>query len=60
VNLGTMPDRWKEHTLADTLTVEWVAWLPLLIGIVALGLFPRLVFGVTDEAVGALMSVLGG
>ena len=60
VNLGTMPDRWKEHTLADTLTVEWVAWLPLLIGIVVLGLFPRLVFGVTDEAVGALMSVLGG
>jgi NADH-quinone oxidoreductase subunit M len=60
VNLGTMPDRWKEHTLADTLTVEWIAWLPLLIGIVALGLFPRLVFGVTDEAVRALMSVLGG
>ena len=49
-----MPERWKEHSLADTLTVEWVAWLPLLIGIVALGLFPRLVFGVTDEAVSPL------
>jgi NADH-quinone oxidoreductase subunit M len=60
VNLGTMPQRWKEHMLSDTLTVEWVAWLPLLVGIVALGVFPRLIFGVTDDAVRALMSVLGG
>jgi NADH-quinone oxidoreductase subunit M len=59
VNLGTMPDRWKEHTLRDTLTVEWVAWLPLLIGILILGIFPRLVFGVTDDAVRGLMSFLG-
>ena len=59
VNLGTMPERWKEHTLRDTLTVEWVAWLPLLIGIVVLGLFPRLIFGVTDDAVRGLMSFLG-
>jgi NADH-quinone oxidoreductase subunit M len=60
VNLGTMPERWKEHPLSDVLTVEWVAWLPLLVAIVALGLYPRLIFGVTDEAVRGLMSVLGG
>ncbi len=59
VNLGTMPERWKEHTLRDTLTVEWVAWIPLLIGIVVLGLFPRLLFGITDDAVHGLMSFLG-
>ena len=59
VNLGTMPERWKEHTLRDTLAVEWVAWLPLMIGILALGLFPRLLFGVTDDAVRGLMSFLG-
>ncbi len=60
VNMGNMPERWKQHSLSDVLTVEWVAWLPLLIGIVALGLYPRLIFGVTDEAVRGLMSVLGG
>ena len=60
VNLGTMPERWKEHPLSDVLTVEWVAWVPLLVAIVALGLYPRLIFGVTDEAVRGLMSVLGG
>ncbi|MGZ5213334.1 MAG: complex I subunit 4 family protein [Actinomycetota bacterium] len=60
VNLGTMPERWKEHALSDVLTVEWVAWIPLLIAIVGLGLYPRLIFGVTDEAVRGLMSALGG
>jgi NADH-quinone oxidoreductase subunit M len=60
VNLGAMPERWKEHAFNDTLTVEWVAWIPLLLAIVALGLFPRLIFGVTDNAVHGLMSFLGG
>jgi NADH-quinone oxidoreductase subunit M len=59
VNLGAMPERWATHSFRDTLTVEWLAWLPLLVGIVALGLFPRLVFGVTDNAVSGLMSLIG-
>jgi NADH-quinone oxidoreductase subunit M len=42
------------------LTIEWVSWLPLLLLILVLGVYPRLVFGVTDEAVGGLMSLLGG
>jgi NADH-quinone oxidoreductase subunit M len=60
VNLGTMPERWREHTFEDTLTIEWAAWMPLLLAIVVLGLFPRLIFGVTDNAVHSLMSFLGG
>ena len=60
VNLGTMPERWKEHAFEDTLTIEWAAWVPLLLAIVVLGLFPRLIFGVTDNAVHSLMSFLGG
>ena len=49
--MGTLPDKWKETGFRDILGVEWVAWVPLLLGIVVLGLFPRLVFGVTDDAV---------
>jgi hypothetical protein len=30
-----------------------------LIGIVVLGLFPRLVFGVTDDAVSGIVKLLG-
>jgi NADH-quinone oxidoreductase subunit M len=59
VNLGTMPERWATHAFSDTLAVEWISWVPLLIGIVVLGLFPRLVFGVTDDAVSGLMSLFG-
>ena len=60
VNMGTLPDQWREAGLRDVLTIEWVSWLPLLVLIVVLGVYPKLVFGVTDEAVGGLMSLLGG
>jgi NADH-quinone oxidoreductase subunit M len=59
VNMGTLPEQWREAGLRDVLVVEWVSWLPLLILILVLGLYPRLVFGVTDEAVSGLMSLLG-
>jgi NADH-quinone oxidoreductase subunit M len=51
VNMGTLPDRWKEAPLADTLPIEWLSWVPLLLLILVLGVYPRLVFGMTDEAV---------
>ncbi len=59
VNLGVIPDKWKETALSDTLTVEWVAWAPLLVMILVLGLFPRLIFGTTDNAVQGLMHLMG-
>ena len=49
VNLGVLPDRWKGEAVADVHAVEWVSWVPLLVGIFVLGVFPRLVFGVTNE-----------
>jgi NADH-quinone oxidoreductase subunit M len=58
VNLGTMPDRWKESGFRDILAVEWTAWLPLLLGIIVLGVYPRLVFGATNDAVAGLMNLL--
>jgi NADH-quinone oxidoreductase subunit M len=59
VNMGTLPDQWRQAGLRDVLAVEWVSWLPLLALILVLGLYPRLVFGVTDDAVGGLMRLLG-
>jgi len=58
VNLGTLPDRWKESGFRDILAVEWTAWLPLLLGIIVLGVYPRLVFGATNDAVAGLMNLL--
>ena len=35
----------------DVNTTEWLAWTPLLIGIVLFGVLPGLIFDVTDPAV---------
>jgi NADH-quinone oxidoreductase subunit M len=59
VNMGTMPERWNEHALGDIHSVEWLSWTPLLVLILALGLFPRLIFGISQEAVSGIMAVLG-
>jgi NADH-quinone oxidoreductase subunit M len=60
VNLGEPPERWANEPLADVQVIEWVSWLPLLALILALGIFPRLVFGVQDAAVTNLVGFLGG
>jgi NADH-quinone oxidoreductase subunit M len=57
VNMGTLPDRWQEAALPDVLAVEWVSWVPLLVATVVLGLFPRVILGVTDGAVSGLMGL---
>jgi NADH-quinone oxidoreductase subunit M len=59
VNMGPMPERWQDHGLTDVNAVEWVSWVPLLVLILALGLFPRLIFGVSQEAVTGILGVLG-
>ncbi len=60
VNMGVLPEKWKQAAFPDVVAVEWISWVPLLIGILALGVFPRLIFGVTNEAVGALTRLIGG
>jgi NADH-quinone oxidoreductase subunit M len=60
VNLGTVPESWQERSLPDVTGVELVSWIPLLIGILLLGLFPRVVFGVTNDAVTAVARIFGG
>jgi NADH-quinone oxidoreductase subunit M len=58
VNLGTVPDRWREKTLYDVTGIEYLSWAPLLVATFVLGIFPRLIFGVTSEAVGTLVALL--
>ena len=58
VNLGTVSDRWRDKSLVDVNAIEYISWAPLLVGILVLGVFPRIVLGVTNEAVGALTGLL--
>jgi NADH-quinone oxidoreductase subunit M len=61
VNLGEVPERFSSgHGVFDVVRLEWFAWAPLLLLIIAAGLYPKLVLDVTDGAVQALIGVLGG
>jgi NADH-quinone oxidoreductase subunit M len=54
INLGTVPDRWRDKDLVDINRVEYLAWAPLLVGILLLGVAPALVLGMTNDAVATL------
>jgi NADH-quinone oxidoreductase subunit M len=45
--------------IQDVKIYEWLAWTPLLLGIVVFGLYPQLMFKVFDPAVAQLTSVFG-
>jgi NADH:ubiquinone oxidoreductase subunit 4 (subunit M) len=45
--------------LHDVNRIEWIAWTPILIAIVALGIYPKLLFDITDPAVSDLVARLG-
>ena len=60
VNLGRPLEKWADEPLDDVMAIEWVSWTPLLLLILALGIFPRLIFGVQDAAVSQIIGFLGG
>ena len=60
VNLGRPSEKFAGASLFDVQRLEWLAWAPLLVLILAAGLYPKLLIGVTDSAVKGLVTVLGG
>src|SRR3990170_1868952 len=51
VNLGEPPAEWTGKELHDADRFELAAWIPLVIAILAIGVFPKIVFGATNDAV---------
>ncbi len=50
----------EQHSdIHDTTFVEWMAWVPLLVAIIVLGVYPQLMFKVMDPAVTNLVAVFG-
>ena len=65
VNLGEPSAEWEGKKFHDVDRYEMVAWVPLIVLIVAVGVYPKLVLGVTADAVTSLVdtafrSVIGG
>ena len=60
VNLGAVPAAFSGgRGIFDVRPLEWWSWTPLLILILAAGIFPKLVLEVTDGAVSTITGALG-
>ncbi|MDF1597394.1 MAG: NADH-quinone oxidoreductase subunit M [Acidimicrobiia bacterium] len=60
VNLGEPNAEWDGHEFHDVDKFEMAAWVPLIVTIIAIGVYPKIVFGATTDAVQALVQTAFG
>lgn len=56
VNQGVVPQRWRAERFSDVKGIELAAWTPLLVLILALGVYPRFIFGITNTAMQSVLA----
>jgi NADH-quinone oxidoreductase subunit M len=60
---GTPSEEFADEEIPDVTVPEWIAWTPMLVLILAVGVYPNLVFRVTDgqmSAVAQALAAIGG
>ncbi|HEY5697363.1 MAG TPA: NADH-quinone oxidoreductase subunit M [Acidimicrobiales bacterium] len=58
---GVPKEEFADEEIAQLSVFEWVAWIPMLVPILVLGIYPNLIFSVTDPAVEKVLhSLVGG
>jgi NADH-quinone oxidoreductase subunit M len=57
VNLGEPPPEWETHELHDADRFELAAWVPIIVLIVVIGLYPRVVLDSTTDTVTSLVQM---
>ena len=60
VNFGEPSEEWAGHEFHDVDRFEMAAWAPLVVAIIAIGVYPKLVFGATNDAVVDMMRAAFG
>jgi len=56
VDFGSVAERWREERIADVAALDLAAWVPLVVLAAVIGLWPKLVLGVSDAAVRGLFT----
>jgi len=51
---GTPSEEFADEHVEDVTLPEWIAWVPMLVLILVIGIYPNLVFKVTDDSLTAL------
>jgi NADH-quinone oxidoreductase subunit M len=59
-SFGEPKPEFAHHPVSDVVLTEWIAWVPLILGIVVLGLYPNLLFHITNNAVGVALRGFSG
>jgi NADH-quinone oxidoreductase subunit M len=61
---GTPTEEFENEDIPDVTPSEWIAWVPMLVLILVIGVFPNLVFRVTDDSMTtvaqSIASAVGG
>jgi NADH-quinone oxidoreductase subunit M len=60
VGMGTPKPEFEDAHIDDVHAPEWIAWTPLLVGIVVFGLFPNLIFSITNDAASSITRAFSG
>jgi NADH-quinone oxidoreductase subunit M len=60
VAFGLPKEEFADAHIHDVHLPEWLAWTPMLVLIVALGVAPFLLFGITDDAVQTVAAIFRG
>jgi NADH-quinone oxidoreductase subunit M len=60
VAFGKPKPEFENAHIHDLHAPEWIAWTPLLALIVLLGIYPNVIFSVSDDAVSKVAKVFGG
>jgi NADH-quinone oxidoreductase subunit M len=55
IDFGTVAERWRDQRIGDVAALDLAAWVPLVVLAVGIGLWPKLVLGVSDAAVHGLL-----
>jgi NADH-quinone oxidoreductase subunit M len=55
VDFGVVSDRWRDLAIRDAVAVDLAAWIPLAVLALTIGLWPKLVLGVSNAAVSGLL-----
>lgn len=56
---GMPKEEFADAHIHDVHGPEWIAWTPMLLGIVVLGVLPGILFNLTDPAVKLALSAFG-
>jgi NADH-quinone oxidoreductase subunit M len=55
LTFGLLPDVWRDRPLRDVLAVDLVAWVPLVVLALAIGVWPKLILAMSEPVVRGLL-----